>query len=238
MESEKLPQQPNLDPRHPTPKRADAKRLAPANHSGSSSTERGGKAYIPLPVEQKFQSTGDASKEKTAKTRKRARWLILAIAAIAIVGGSFAILNKSSHPQQIVLSVSDIDEQATEAARTALNSGQIPALLANFSPGGREKIKNGEVALSKPQQVLPERSQGISVRVLVTSDGQMLGVDMLTSERPVGTVFPISRNRPTDFHFIVEQAGPAGTVVCSVIHRASTAPLAQGQQADLEVIEK
>src|SRR4030088_2067588 len=111
MDSEKLPQQPNLGPRHSTPKRADAKRLAPPNHSGSSLTERGGKAYIPLPVEQEFQSTGDASKEKIAKPRRKGRWLILAIAAIAIAFGSFAVFNNSSHPQQVVLSVSDIDEQ-------------------------------------------------------------------------------------------------------------------------------
>jgi hypothetical protein len=244
MEPEKPTPQPNPRGARPESARAlprpDIRRSEPAkfkertaNRTGFSSEGRSGQPYVPMPIDEK-----DQPKEEGAAKKKRNRWLVLAIAALAIGGGSFMAMQRHSDPAPIVFNASDIDEQATAAAQAALNSGKIPAELAHTGPEILSKIKSGEMALSKPHRILPsENSPGMVIHVLESLEGKLIGVDILTDERPIGTPIPISRAGTTRVHFVVEQAGSRGTVVCSVLGRGSTAPLATGQEADVLVSE-
>jgi hypothetical protein len=221
---------------------AKRSRRAQILQPGSSGGERSGTPYIALPGEhQGKESEVTLGNKSRASTRLRG-WLLLAAAACGIAIGSWYLFPRTSATNTLVLTAADIDQKATDDARAALNRGEIPASLANSSPEIRNKIQEGQLALSTKRLLDPQTVPGVLVHVMVSVSGQLTGVDLLTSERPVGTVFPIGRSTPTQFHFVVDQAGPAGSVTCSVRsttgRTAVTGPLGPGQQADLEVIEQ
>jgi hypothetical protein len=230
-----------MDPEKPTPqsnplsaRSAPAKsKMRPPGRTEISSGGRSARAYVPLPLDEKARE-----KKKEPEKKKPNRWPILVAAALALAAGSFVALQHHSDPTPIALTASDIDEQATAAAQAALNSGQVPAELAHAGPEVLAKMKSGEMALSQPHRILPpEKSPGTIVHVMESLEGKLVGVDILTDERPIGTPIPISRAGITRVHFTVEQAGSRGTVVCSVLGRASTSPLATGQEADISLTE-
>jgi hypothetical protein len=210
--------------------------------SDSSGGERSGTPYIPLPEQDQRKEPGGSSGNKSHPPHRFRRWLLLAVAACGIAIGSWYLFPRTPAANMLVLTAADIDQNATEDARTALNRGEIPASLTNSSPEIRKQVQEGELALSTKRLLDPQVASGVVVHVTVSVSGQLTGVDLLTSERPVGTVFPIGRKTPTRFHFVVDQAGSVGFVTCSVHsitgRTAVTGPLTSGQQADLEVIEQ
>lgn len=226
----------------PSPFPAKRSRRAPISPSGSSSGERSGMPYVPLPGEERTKESQVLSGKKSDKFTGFKGWILVAAAACGIAIGSWCLVPRTAGPSRLILAAADIDQKATDEARTALNRGEIPAFLTNSSPEIRKKIQDGDLALSTKRLLDPQTASGVVVHVLVSVGGQLTGVDLLTSEHPVGTVFPIGRSTPTKFHFVVDQAGPAGSVTCSVRSiagsGATTRPLTPGQQADLEVIER
>jgi hypothetical protein len=240
----------NMEPDHlpmkesPESSRSAAKlsRRAQVLRSGSSGGERSGTPYVPLPEEDQRKKAGLASANKAHARNKFRGWLLVAAAACGIAIGSWYLFPRTPASTTLILTAADIDQKATEDARAALNRGENPASLANYSPEIRKKIQEGQLDLSTKRLLDPQTAPGVLVHVMVSVGGQLIGVDLLTSEHPVGTVFPISRSTPTRFHFVVDQAGPAGSVDCSVHsttgRTAVTGPLAPGQQADLDVIEQ
>ena len=226
------------------PSRSAAKpaRRAQILQSGSTGGERSGTPYIALPEENQSKVSEAALGNKSRAPNRLRGWLLVAAAACGIAIGSWYLFPRTPAANTLVLTAADIDQKATDDARAALNRGEIPASLANASPEIQKKIQEGQLALSTKRFLDPQTVSGVVVHLMVSVSGQLTGVDLLTSEHPVGTAFPIGRSTPTQFHFVVDQAGPAGSVTCSVHsttgQTAATRPLGPGQQADLEVIEQ
>lgn len=209
---------------------------------GSSGAERSGTPYIALPGENQSKESEVTRREKSRAPTRLRGWFLVAAAACGIAIGSWYLFPRTPAANALVLTAADIDQKATDDARAALNRGEIPPSLATASPEIRKEVQEGQLALSTKRLLDPQTVSGVLVHVMVSVSGQLTGVDLLTSERPVGTVFPIGRSTPTQFHFVVDQAGPSGSVTCSVHSTAGrtavTRPLGPGQQADLEVIEQ
>lgn len=138
-----------------------------------------------------------------------------------------------------MLSANDIDEQLTQQARESLQRGEVPPYLRNASQQVLDKIKNGEMDLTRKQLFDPTKASGLMVHVYISIDGQLALTDVLTEQHPRTTIIPISRKSATHFHFVVDSAGAYGTVTCfadsteGIVLR--TSPLATGAQADLEM---
>jgi hypothetical protein len=169
-------------------------------------------------------------------------YLLAVIALAGIAGGGYYAWQHSggsSTSQVLTLSDSDIDQQLTQQARDSLQRGEVPSYLQNTSQQALEKIKNGEMDLARKQLFDPATASGIMVHVYISVDGQLALTDVLTEEHPASSIVPVSRKSVTHFHFVVDSAGPQGTVTCFVPSNAGvvlhTPPLATGAQADLEM---
>ena len=240
MEPNHLPMKESLQPSRSAAKPA---RRAQILQSGSTGGERSGTPYIALPEENQSKKSEAALGNDESRAPNRLRgWLLVAAAACGIAIGSWYLFPRTPAANTLVFTAADIDQKATDDARAALNRGEIPESLATASPEIRKKVQEGQLALSTKRFLDPQTVSGVVVHLMVSVSGQLTGVDLLTSEHPVGTAFPIGRSTPTQFHFVVDQAGPAGSVTCSVHsttgQTAATRPLGPGQQADLEVIEQ
>jgi hypothetical protein len=114
--------------------------------------------------------------------------------------------------------------------------------LSSTSTEVLNKIKNGEMDLASKNLVGPSQASGTMVHVYISINGQAAANEVLTPEHTNATVFPISRNSITRLHYVVDSAGPNGTVSLSVPSASgivvSTGPLATGAQADLQLIER
>jgi hypothetical protein len=222
------------------------KRLGPKVGQDQSDRRgsRSGRAYVPFQtaaagISDQPQNGGPVAKD----WRKSALiYLLVLTAAAGIVGGGYyAWQHAGSAPpsQVLMLSDSDIDQQLTQQARDSLQRGEVPSYLRNTSQQTLEKIKNGEMDLARKQLFDPAKASGIMVHVYVSIDGQLALTDVLTEEHPKTTIVPVGRKSVTQFHFVVDSAGPQGTVTCFVPSNDGiilhTPPLAAGGQANLEM---
>jgi hypothetical protein len=176
--------------------------------------------------------------------------LICLVAAVAVAGiggggyyawqhwGATTPAAVTSTSQVLLLADSDIDHQLTQEARNSLQQGQVPTYLRNSSQQVLDKIKNGEVDLTRKQLFDPAKASGTMIHVYVTIGGQLALTDVLTQEHTQTMVIPVSKTSVTNFHFVVDSAGANGTVTCWVASNLGptvhTAPLATGAQADLQ----
>ncbi len=185
--------------------------------------------------------------------RKSAFICLLVAAAIAgIAGGGYYAWQQQQQQQQqqqhsggtpaaqvLMLSDSDIDQQLTQQARESLQRGEVPPYLRTTSQQVLDKIKNGEMDLTRKQLFDSTKVSGVMIHVYVSIDGQIALTDMLTAEHHQTTIIPVSRKSVTHFHFAVDSAGAYGTVTCFVPSSDGTIlrtpPLATGGQADLEM---
>jgi hypothetical protein len=142
----------------------------------------------------------------------------------------------------LILTTADINQQLTQSARTSLLQGEVPSFLGNASTELLSKIKNGEMDLAEKNLVDSTQSAGAMVHVYISINGQAAINEVLTPEHTKSTVFPVSRNTITRFHYVVDSAGPNGTVNFSVPSTSgtvvSTGPLTTGAQSDLLVTER
>jgi len=177
-------------------------------------------------------------------------YLLVAVAIAGIAGGGYYAWQQQQQQQQqhsggtpasqvLMLSDSDIDQQLTQQARESLQRGEIPTYLRTTSQQVLDKIKNGEMDLTRKQLFDPTKASGVMIHVYVSIDGQIALTDVLSEEHRQTTIIPVSRKSVTHFHFAVDSAGAYGTVTCfvpasdGIILR--TSPLATGGQADLEM---
>lgn len=228
MEPQPQKEKPALQRREIAPKagRRDAEKQSLAD-----STNRG-TAYIPKPEFAEGQN-------KPAPRRKWKRWVILPV-AVGLLG--FAAIEipqwLQPHPQtEFVLTSADIDQVATANAREALRAGHIPPELARYPKQTLQRIADGEESLYTKRLLPPEATEA-RVHVTVSQEGAIIGEEVLTPEHPTGQSFPAGRNSPVQFHFTVEQPGPAHQVTCwvrsensGVIH---TKAMGQGESDDLQ----
>ena len=207
---------------------------------------RSGRAYVPM------ETTGSGVSDQPQNGRRirkdwRKKALIYLLAAIALAGiaggGYYAWQQQHSGgaptSQVLLLSDGDIDQQLTQQARESLQRGEIPSYLQNTSQQVRDKIKNGEMDLTRKQLFDPTKASGVMIHVYASIDGQIALTDVLTEGHRQTTIIPVSRHSVTHFHFAVDSAGANGTVTCFVPSSDGiilrTPPLATGGQADLEM---
>ena len=224
------------------------KRVAPkVGHDQSDRRgSRSGRAYIGMPTAESGSSDEPQNGQPVRKDwRKTALIYLLAAAGIAGIGGggyyAWQHFGGGGTPssQVLMLSDSDIDQQLTQQARNSLLQGEVPSYLRNASQPVLDKIKNGEMDLTRKQLFDPTKASGAMVHVYVTVNGQLALTDVLTEEHRQTTIIPVSRKSVTHFHFAVDSAGTYGTITCSVPSNDGivlhTLPLATGGQADLEM---
>jgi hypothetical protein len=208
---------------------------------------RSGRAYIPLEEEAEAQQL--PGKEKAAavpgKNGKAIFWVIVVVAAGLAVGATYWSWHQfggNNSTNLLGLTAADVDQQLTQSARTSLLRGQVPTYLSSASTEVLNKIKNGEMDLAAKNLVDSSQSSGAMVHVYISINGQAATNEVLTAEHSKATIFPISRNSATRFHYVIDSAGPSGTVRLSVPSTSgaviSTGPLVSGAQADLQVIER
>jgi hypothetical protein len=207
---------------------------------------RSGRAYIPLqgtPEEPELSGQGEAV--PAPGNGKAIFWIIVVVAAGFALGATYWSWHQfggNSAQNLLSLTAADVDQQVTQAARTSLLRGQVPSYLSSASTEVLNKIKNGEMDLVSKNLVDASPASGTMVHVYISINGQAAANEVLTPEHPKTTVFPISRNSVTRFHYVVDSAGPTGTVSLSVPSSSgtmlSTGPLATGAQADLQLIER
>jgi hypothetical protein len=210
---------------------------------------RSGRAYLPLapePVERPEQDSPRQPEVAGAEAKKKsANWVIIVIVAGAVLGMSiltwyyFASQNPSN---LLVLTTADVNQQLTQLARSSLLQGQVPSFLSGANAEILNRIKNGEVDLAERNLGDSPQTSGTMVHVYISINGQAANNDVLTSERSKTTVFPITRHGITRLHYVVDSAGPTGTVTLSVRSNSgatvTTGPLANEAQADLLVTER
>jgi hypothetical protein len=221
------------------------KRLGPKVGQDQSDRRgsRSGRAYVPQTAASGMSDQPQNGHPVKKDWRKSALiYLLVLMAAAGIAGGGYYAWQHAggtSTSQVLMLSDSDIDQQLTQQARDSLQRGEVPSYLKNTSQQALEKIKNGEMDLTRKQLFDPAKASGIMVHVYVSIDGQLALTDVLTEEHPKTTIVPVSRKSVTNFHFVVDSAGPQGTVTCFVPSNEGiilhTPPLAAGGQADLEM---
>jgi hypothetical protein len=208
---------------------------------------RSGRAYIPLQAGPEEQPLSGQEKVVAApgKNGKIVFWIIVVAAAGLALGAtywSWRQFGGNSGQNLLSLTAADVDQQVTQAARTSLLRGQVPTYLSSASTEVLNKIKNGEMDLASKNLVESSEASGTMVHVYISVNGQAAANEVLTPEQLKTTVFPISRNSVTRFHYVVDSAGPNGTVSLSVPSSSgavlSTGPLATGAQADLQLIER
>jgi hypothetical protein len=208
---------------------------------------RSGRAYIPLLGDPEKQQLSDREKLASApgKNGKGFFWIIIVVAAGLALGATYWTWHQfggNSLQNLLTLTAADVDQQLTQSARTSLLEGQVPNYLSSASTEILNKIKNGEMDLVAKNLVDSTQSSGAMVHVYISINGQAATNEVLTPEHPKTTIFPISRNSSTRFHYVVDSAGPAGTVTLSLPSTSgtvlSTGPLATGAQADLQLIER
>jgi hypothetical protein len=206
---------------------------------------RSGRAYVPM-SETAGSGVSDQPQNGHAvrkNWRKSALVYLLAAAAFAgIAGGGYYAWQHWGNPsssQVLMLSANDIDQQLTQQARDSLQRGEVPPYLRNASQQVLDKIKNGEMDLTRKQLFDPTKATGVMIHVYVTIDGQLALTDVLTQEHQQTVIIPLSRHSVTNFHFMVDSAGNYGTITCFVPSSDGivlrTPPLATGGQADLEM---
>jgi hypothetical protein len=207
---------------------------------------RSGRAYIPLEAGPEEQELSGQEKAIVApgKNGKAIFWIIVVVAAGLALGATYWSWHQFGNSSTNVLSLTaaDVDQQLTQSARTSLLRGQVPTYLSSASTEVLNQIKNGEMDLAAKNLVDSSQSPGAMVHVYISINGQAATNEVLTSEHSKTTIFPISRNSVTRFHYVVDSAGAGGTVRLSVPSTSgaaiSTGPLVTGAQADLQLIER
>jgi hypothetical protein len=221
------------------------KRLAPKIGQDQSDRRgsRSGRAYVPMETAASGTLDQPQNGHPVRKNWRKSAliYLLVAVAIAGIGGGGYYAWQNwggTPAPQALTLSDSDIDQQLTQQARDSLQRGEVPPYLRNTSQQVLDKIKNGEADLARKQLFDPAKASGVMIHVSATIDGQLALTDVLTEEHRQTSIIPISRKSVTHFHFLVDSAGPGGTVTCFVpssngivLH---TPPLTTGSQADLE----
>ena len=245
-----------------TPLRKELSRASASNQSGpklmrpeaktgkkkgdSYRGTRSGRAYLPLEAgPEEAQLPG---KEKAivvrGKNGKAIFWIIVVVAAGLALGATYWSWHQfsDSSTNLLTLTAADIDQQLTQSARTSLLRGQVPTYLSSASTEVLNKIKNGEMDLAAKNLVDSSQFSGAMAHVYISINGQAATNEVLTPEHSKATIFPISSNSVTRFHYVVDSAGPGGTVRLSIPSTSgaaiSTGPLMSGAQADLQVIER
>jgi hypothetical protein len=207
---------------------------------------RSGRAYIPLeagPEEQELSGQEEAI-AAPGKNGKAIFWIIVVVAAGLALGATYWSWHQfgDSSTNVLNLTAADVDQQLTQSARTSLLRGQVPTYLSSASTEVLNQIKNGDMDLAAKNLVDSSQSPGAMVHVYISINGQAATNEVLTSEHSKTTIFPISRNSVTRFHYVVDSAGAGGTVRLSVPTTSgaaiSTGPLLTGAQADLQLIER
>jgi hypothetical protein len=171
-------------------------------------------------------------------------WIVVVVAAGLALGATYWSWHQfgNSSTNLLSLTAADVDQQLTQSATTSLLRGQVPTYLSSASTEVLNKIKNGEMDLAAKNLVDSSQSPGAMVHVYISINGQAATNEVLTSEHSKATIFPISRNSVTRFHYVVDSAGAGGTVKLSVPSTSgaaiSTGPLVTGAQADLQLIER
>lgn len=208
---------------------------------------RSGRAYIPLAGETETRRLAE-HKEVASGPGKNGRaffWVITAVAAGLAIGATYWTWHQfggSSSQNLLTLTAVDVDQQLTRSARTSLLQGQVPNYLSSASTEILNKIKNGEMDLVSKNLLDSTLSSGAMAHVYISINGQAGTNEVLTPEHPKTTTFPICRNSITRFHYVVDSAGPTGTVTLSIPSTTgavlSTGPLTTGAQADLQLIER
>jgi hypothetical protein len=172
-------------------------------------------------------------------------WIIVVVAAGLALGATYWSWHRfagNTSQNLLSLTAADVNRPLTQSARTALLQGQVPNYLSSSSTEILNKIKNGEMDLVSKNLFESSPSPGVMVHVYISVNGQAAANEVLTPENPKTTIFPISRNSITRFHYVVDSAGSSGTVSLSVRPTSgaslSTGPLATGAQADLRLIER
>jgi hypothetical protein len=172
-------------------------------------------------------------------------WIVIVVAAGLALGATYWSWHQfgSYNPQNLLtLTAADVNQQLTQSARTSLLQGQVPTYLSSASTEILNKIKDGEMDLAAKNLADSTQSSGAMVHVYISINGQAATNEVLTPEQPKTTIFPVSRNSITRLHYVVDSAGPAGTITLSVPSTAgavlSTDPLTTGAQADLQLIER
>jgi hypothetical protein len=207
---------------------------------------RSGRAYIPLEAgpEEKELSGQEKAVAAPGKNGKAILWIIVVVAAGLALGATYWSWHQFGNSSTNVLSLTaaDVDQQLTQSARTSLLRGQVPSFLSSASTEVLNQIKNGEMDLAAKNLFDSSESPGALVHVYISVNGQAATNEVLTSEHSKTTIFPISRNSVTRFHYVVDSAGAGGTVRLSVPSTSGTAistgPLVTGSQADLQLIER
>jgi hypothetical protein len=208
---------------------------------------RSGRAYVPLDEESEKQQLSGQEKVVAApgKNGKTVFWIIVVVATGLAFGATYWSWHQfagSSSANLLSLTVADVDQQLTQSSRTSLLRGQVPTFLSSASTEILNKIKNGEMDLAAKNLINSSQSPGAMAHVYISINGQAATNEVLTSEHSKDTIFPISRNSITRFHYVVDSAGPSGTVTFSVpaVSGAviTTGPLMTGAQADLQLIER
>jgi hypothetical protein len=207
---------------------------------------RSGRAYVPLEagLENPQLPGHEKAIAEPGKNGKAIFWIIVVVAAGLALGATYWSWHQfgDSSTNLLSLSAADIDQQLTQSARTSLLRGQVPTYLSSASTEVLNKIKNGEMDLAAKNLVDSSQFSGAMAHVYISINGQAATNEVLTSEHSKATIFPISRNSVTRFHYVVDSAGPGGTVRLSIPSTSgaaiSTGPLVNGAQADLQVIER
>jgi hypothetical protein len=207
---------------------------------------RSGRAYVGMPTAESGSSDEPQNSHPVRKDWRKTALicLLVAVGMAGIAGGGYYAWQHfggggTPAPQLLMLSDSDIDQQLTQQARDSLQRGEVPSYLRNTSQPVLDKIKNGEMDLTRKQLFDPTKASGAMVHVYVTVDGQLALTDVLTEEHRQTTIIPVSRKSVTHFHFAVDSTGTSGTITCFVPSNDGivlhTLPLATGGQADLEM---
>jgi hypothetical protein len=208
---------------------------------------RSGRAYIPLQEEAEGPELSGQEQAIAApgNNGKATFWIIVVVAAGLALGATYWSWHQfggNGSQNLLSLTAADVDQQVTQAARTSLLRGQVPSYLSSASTEVLNKIKNGEMDLVAKSLVDTSQASGTMVHVYISINGQAAANEVLTPEQAKVTVFPISRNSITRLRYVVDSAGPNGTVSLSVPSASgivlSTGPLASGAQADLQLIER
>ena len=213
---------------------------------------RSGRAYVPLQGESEGQQLSGqqlSGQEKVVaapgKNGKVIFWIIVVVAAGLALGATYWNWHQFSDnggQNLLSLTAADVDQQLTESARTSLLQGQVPNYLSSASTEILNKVKNGEMDLASKNLIDSAQASGVMVHFYVSINGQAAANEVLTPEHLKTTIFPISRNSITRFHYVVDSAGPSGAVTLSVPSASgavlSTGPLATGAKADLQLIER
>jgi hypothetical protein len=210
---------------------------------------RSGRAYVPLKPEIAEKPEQDSAQQREiagSEARKRVPvWIFIFIVAGAVLGiavWTWHYFASQTQNNLLILTVADVNQQLTQSARSSLLQGKVPAFLSGANTEILNRIKSGEFDLAERNLGDSPQTSGTMVHVYISINGQAAVNDVLTSERSKTTVFPISRNGITRLHYVVDSAGPTGTVTLSVRSNSgamvTTGPLSNGVQADLLVTER